>query len=516
MTDVTIPPTPPPQTDPAPAPASSASVVEQAPPSTAASAEAGHTPGGWPVVPLALSGANTTVGAVSAAALAAGPVAAAVAATVAVVLGTAAATRTRRPGSEREARRAGHRTASAVPRQGSGGTSTRSGRTGRLRRGNGSSTRAVAGHRIPAPSVSAGKATGRGRSGTGSARRSPAGRGGLVDRARQIRALRDGQRAGAPPRAQQRAQTTAARRAVADARRAQGPAARTAARLSAGGRGGRMLARALDRARTARDRAVGRGRAVRDARTASAVAARRAALRRAPLRRAARWALWRSAACFHGRRLLAALLAAPLGLVGLLSTPLGRRLGWRWLMYPGRRLYRHLVGRARHERAQRDAAIRDRLAAEEAAADAAAEKDPNEVGDRVQRPAHLRPTHPNNRVEVVSVSGFRFEEAAAEMENAARTYEPDGAMEILAMVENLPAALTSMANTFRILAERADEEFPLEKEVAAGFEDIYAALVAAIDKAEDLGPLFRQVHEPDIARHEDPRNGTEAEKGWNV
>ncbi|MFP8961086.1 hypothetical protein ACLIYP_11085, partial [Streptomyces nanhaiensis] len=260
---------------------------------------------------------------------------------------------------------------------------------------------------------------------------------------------------------------------------------------------------------------VGQGVGARDRAAARHLDGQRKAVRTAPARKRARKALWRSAARFHGRRLLAALLAAPLGLLGLASTPLGRRLGWAWLMYPGRRLYRAMTRTAAEQRTARYAEIRAALEAEGAAA--AAEEDPNEIADRVQRPTHLLPTHPTaDPVEVVHVTGFRFEEAAAEMEEAARTYTPDGAMEILAMVENLPAALTSIANTFRILAERADEEFPLEKEVAAGFEDIYAALVGAMDKAEEMGPLFRRVHEADIARHEEPRNGTEAEKGWNV
>jgi hypothetical protein len=89
-------------------------------------------------------------------------------------------------------------------------------------------------------------------------------------------------------------------------------------------------------------------------------------------------------------------------------------------------------------------------------------------------------------------------------------------MEILAMVDNLPEALTCVAGTFRILAERSDGEFPLEKDIAAAFDEIYGALMRAVDTSADLGQLFRQVHEHDIARHEDPRNGIEAEKGWNV
>ncbi|RFC76398.1 hypothetical protein DXZ75_13395 [Streptomyces sp. AcE210] len=215
-------------------------------------------------------------------------------------------------------------------------------------------------------------------------------------------------------------------------------------------------------------------------------------------------------------------MGGALGLVGCLSTPLGRKLRWSWLMYPGRRLYRRLVARAREEREERDEDTRDVLAEEEAAADAVAARDGEQLDGQVDRPAELVPTSsgPASSVSDVSggenVSGFRFEEAAAEMEQAALSYDPDNAMEILAMVEGLPAALTSVANVMKTLSERSDSEFPLEKEVAAGFSDIFGSLMSAVAVAEDMGPLFRQVHAQDIARHEDPRNGPEAEKGWNV
>ncbi|NUS83123.1 MAG: hypothetical protein HOY75_27075 [Streptomyces sp.] len=84
------------------------------------------------------------------------------------------------------------------------------------------------------------------------------------------------------------------------------------------------------------------------------------------------------------------------------------------------------------------------------------------------------------------------------------------------MIENLPTALLSVANTFRILAERSDEEFAFEKDVAGAFDDIHRQLLNGVDAADTLVPLFRNVHEQDIARHESPRNGSEAEKGWNV
>ncbi|MPY63494.1 hypothetical protein FNH08_41975 [Streptomyces spongiae] len=255
----------------------------------------------------------------------------------------------------------------------------------------------------------------------------------------------------------------------------------------------------VNKARTARDRAADRQ-----------VDANRAAVRKAPARRKARRGLLKSAARFQGRRLLAALTSGAVGVLGCLTTPLGRKLGWRWLMHPGRRLYRRLMQSAREQRAERDEQIRLERAADEAAADA----DLNEIKDRVERPARLIPQHAGQ--EAIHVSGFKFEEAAADMENAARSYEPDGNMEVLTMIENLPLALQCVANTFRILAERSDEEFAFEKDVAAGFDDIHRTLLNGVDAAETLVPLFRQVHEQDIARHEDPRNGSEAEKGWNV
>ncbi|MEU5973662.1 hypothetical protein [Streptomyces sp. NPDC047315] len=257
----------------------------------------------------------------------------------------------------------------------------------------------------------------------------------------------------------------------------------------------------INKARTGRDRS-----------TAAQVDAKRGQVRKAPARRRARWGLMRSAARFQGRRLLAAFVGGAVGLLGCVTTPIGRKLGIPWLVHPGRRLYRRLVGAAREQRAARDAEIRQLRQAEEAVADGSSEV----IGDRVERPTSLIPAAVTAVLEGIEVSGFKFEEAAAEMESAARRYEPDGNMEVLAMIDNLPTALLSIANTFRVLAERSDQEFAFEKDVAAGFDDIHRTLLNAVDDAETLVPLFRNVHAQDIARHEDPRNGTAAEKGWNV
>ncbi|MEU3835799.1 hypothetical protein [Streptomyces microflavus] len=530
MTDTTITPevapqatpdTPTPPPDPKPAP--TAPVVE-------------HTPGGWPVVPLAVAGTNTAASLLATAALVGGPAGFAVAATGAAALGAVAATRKHRANHKTKTPRKASASRSAAGLGSVGLTSrpTRRGGSGRVP----GQSRGGATHKT-------GKGTGRGvpkshHTSTGSGRgtgkaASPKNSAGLLrkatpaqhtsagtaagkpgSRAGQVKALRESARTSSPSRAARRSETTGARRGLADARRNAKTVARTA---SAGGKGalGRSVGKAAGRISAAKSAAVQRSRKARDQRTADTVAAARDAVRKAPLRKAARKALRRSAARFQGRRLLAALLAGALGLVGMVSTPLGRKLGWTWLMYPGRRLYARLTRTAEEQRNQRDEATIAALDEAEAASDAETAEQNDQISDTAERPVGPTPAAPTTTPdEGENVSGFRFEEHAAEMETAAQQYDPENAMEILAMVEGLPAALTSVANVMQVLAERADSEFPLEKPVADGFNDIFGALMAAVAVAEDMGPLFRQAHEQDIARHEDPRNGAEAEKGWNV
>ncbi|WP_241845885.1 hypothetical protein [Streptomyces sp. MJM1172] len=352
-----------------------------------------------------------------------------------------------------------------------------------------------------------------------------------------MQALRSQARTQSPTRAAARTATAQARRQVADSRRA-AKAAERSGRSSSGGAAGkprgaasRTLAKGLGRAAAVRDKAVGAARTAKDRATGRTVgknreqvqqAAHRARLAaaKAPAQKAARKALLRSAARFHARRALAAILGGAAGLAGLITTPLGRKLGWGWLMHPGRRLYRFLVGRALARREARDAEIAARLEADEQAAEAqvaAEEQGTDEVGDQVARPTTHVPAPPTSQgVAVSNVSGFRFEELAAEMEQAAQSYEPENCMEILAMLEGLPEALQAIANILKILAERSDSEFPLEKVVADLLSDLYGVFANSVDFSEELGPTFRMAHEADIARHEDPRNGYEAEKGWNV
>ncbi|WP_411069392.1 hypothetical protein [Streptomyces sp. cmx-4-25] len=561
MTDVSTEPVvaPPATPDPnPPTPAQPAPAPQQA--------AVAHTAGGWPVVPFALTGANATTTLLAGAALAGGPIAAMVAATGAVVLGATAAhrkTKTKPRNSAKTASKTAGRTTAAgtgsgaarlTTRTGSGGgrptvgrvpsqpkRSTLGGKPGTAGSPGGSLGKSPLGGSTPARTASAqarpasprgttatagsaapgGRSTAPAAAGKPQATRSGAGssvKGGKVPgRVGEVRALRQEARAGAPSRAERRTGTTSARRQVADARRDAKQQARTTAAATKGPVG-RAVAKGTGAAGKARSAATGRLRKARDEQTAAKVAEQRADVRKAPARKRARKALWKSAARFHGRRLLAAILAGALGIVGMVTTPLGRKLGWAWLQHPGRRLFARLVKQARDQRTARDQAIGEEREADEQAADAeSTQDDEQQIGDTAERPGGPVPTtNTSESTEGEGMSGFNFEEHAAEMEAAAQNYEPESAMEILAMVEGLPAALTSIANVMKILAERSDSEFPLEKEVADSFSDMFGAVMSAVAVAEDMGPTFRKAHEQDIARHEDPRNGPEAEKGWNV
>ncbi|MFD9147765.1 hypothetical protein EES47_11125 [Streptomyces sp. ADI98-12] len=484
-----------------------------------------QTAGGWPVVPLALTGTNTTVAALSSAALAgAGPVTAvAAAATGAAVLGAAAlASRSKdKPRKNNGAGRTGRGSGGFHRSAGLGRGGTRSGagagsRSGRSSNGrHGSTSRGRSSLKSPSPSrtsLAKGPAASS-RTGT-----SPGRSGGSAGRIQQVRALRQpGGVGGGSTRSQQRAQTAQARRQAADTRRAQ---AATHRNTTAAGRGriGRGASAAVGRAARLRDRALEKTRARRDRLAKERLGRERRKVRTARIRRSARWALFRSALRFQHRRLWAALAAGALGVVGLVTTPLGRRLGWAWLQHPGRRLYRRLMGRARAARELRDAEIREAAGIAEAALHEAAERDGSEIADRVERPEPLvaGPAPAGTGDTVSSTSGWKFEEAAAEMEAAAQAYQPDDCMEILAMVQGLPQALTSISNVMKILAERSDSEFPLEKEVADQFADLHGSLMGTVAVADDMENVFRTAHASDIARFEDPRNGYEAEKGWNI
>jgi hypothetical protein len=216
---------------------------------------------------------------------------------------------------------------------------------------------------------------------------------------------------------------------------------------------------------------------------------------------------------FAARAVPAALLAAPIGLLGCITTPIGRRLGWKQLMYPGRRFYWRLTRRARHDYAARVEDAKNTLAydTDPASIDTAPVADTVPRAPRTSGPA-LTPGEPA----MSEALKFLFEESAADMEAAAQAYEPGGMIHVYQTIQGMPAGIQSWANTFKILAEKSDDSFPLEKAVGEALSDVFDLLRKAASAAEDVREVFEKVHEHDLERLNSPRKSLEAEKTWDA
>ncbi|MGW7636107.1 hypothetical protein [Streptomyces decoyicus] len=325
-----------------------------------------------------------------------------------------------------------------------------------------------------------------------------------------IKNLRKDAKSSAPTRAALRKQDTANRNRLADAKRNLKDAKHDAriGRLNKKGAAAQTLAKALDRAHKARRATADAARDRKAHKVASRLDRIRGMRRHAAARLRMRRRLAASALRYWGRRLLNAGIAAPLGLLGILTTPLGRKLGWAWLIKPGSKVLARLNLRARNARAFRDHDIR-----------AAHKSDTERINDEIAGTVPRAPRHHNTYDAGVTVSEalkFLFDESASEMEAAAQAYEPGGNMHVLQTIEGMPAAVQSFANTFAIIAEKSDESWAMEPEVGEALQDVFQILSKAVDAAEVVKEVFEAVHAPDIARIREPRKSVEAEKGWDV
>ncbi|NEE48996.1 hypothetical protein G3M55_30900, partial [Streptomyces sp. SID8455] len=205
-----------------------------------------------------------------------------------------------------------------------------------------------------------------------------------------------------------------------------------------------------------------------------------------------------------------ALLAAPVGLLGCLTTPLGRKLGWSWLMYPGRRLYRRLTVNAKHNHLARVADAKNTHAHT---------TDPDSLDQPIAASVPRGPrrrTTPQGVPAMSDALKFLFEESAADMEAAASAYEPGGMIHVYQTIQGMPAGIQSWANTFKILAEKSDESFPLDSSVGEALGDVFALLQKAASAAEEVQETFEKKHAHDLERLLDPRISLEAEKTWDA
>lgn len=108
---------------------------------------------------------------------------------------------------------------------------------------------------------------------------------------------------------------------------------------------------------------------------------------------------------------------------------------------------------------------------------------------------------------------FNFVSLSEELVYAAQKGDMDGALNLLALAEQLPSVFTNIANAFATVASRTNDEMPIGPNTVEAFSAVGDAVQKIVDAAEQVAPTFRQEHETDIERLENPRTN---EGAWDT
>lgn len=134
------------------------------------------------------------------------------------------------------------------------------------------------------------------------------------------------------------------------------------------------------------------------------------------------------------------------------------------------------------------------------------------VAATVRRPAHI-PNSPSTGGPM-SGGGHHFVAPAMELARAAASYRPQGMLQVGADFAGLEEALRLHAEAMKITVENADATQPLDSNIIEIMRQVHGLQLKAAELAAELTPAFRQLHDVDIARLENPRKGA-AEAMWD-
>lgn len=137
------------------------------------------------------------------------------------------------------------------------------------------------------------------------------------------------------------------------------------------------------------------------------------------------------------------------------------------------------------------------------------------VAETVRRPADT--TLPNTFGGTrMSGGGHHFVAPAMELARAAAHYQPQGMLQVGADFAGLEEALRLHAEAMKITVENADATQPLAPQIIELMRQIHGLQLKAAELAAELQPAFRQLHDVDISRLENPRKGVAGERMWDV
>lgn len=137
------------------------------------------------------------------------------------------------------------------------------------------------------------------------------------------------------------------------------------------------------------------------------------------------------------------------------------------------------------------------------------------VADTVRRPTNATPTTPSGGTRM-SGGGHHFVAPAMELARAAANYRPTGMLQVGADFAGLEEALRLHAEAMKITVENADANQPLAPQIVELMRQVHGLQLKAAELAAELTPAFRQLHDVDIARLENPRKGIAGERMWDV
>ncbi|WP_283139733.1 hypothetical protein [Rhizohabitans arisaemae] len=136
------------------------------------------------------------------------------------------------------------------------------------------------------------------------------------------------------------------------------------------------------------------------------------------------------------------------------------------------------------------------------------EPNPRPGADNTTTP-NPNPTHRRR----TPMSGFPLAVASAEMNAAVSAYAPADMFAVARELDQLPEIPVNVAMALRTYAARLQGSYPINPAVVEALFELYKLHTALVQAAQEIGPLFRRLHEDDLRRDEAPRTG---EPLWNV
>jgi hypothetical protein len=137
------------------------------------------------------------------------------------------------------------------------------------------------------------------------------------------------------------------------------------------------------------------------------------------------------------------------------------------------------------------------------------------VAATVRRPTQT-PNSPSTGGIPMSGGGHHFVAPAMELARAAASYRPTGMLQVGADFAGLEQALRLHAEAMKITVENADATQPLDPNIIEIMRQVHGLQLKAAELASELQPAFRQLHDVDINRLENPRKGVNGERMWDV